>query len=338
MHCHMGFAENARELVDEVRAASGTSVDSASADQAPVVKMLVGNPPVVKMPVDQVPADQVPADGACDLLKHPEAATSPSASRVPAGVLCVTVEPSEFERVAGLADGTPQVRVGLGLHPWWVADGRCGCADVARFEALAQDACFIGEVGLDLSPRWEKSREVQLTVFERVVAACVSSCEGLLPDGLPDDVRSNGSRGFSDRPSGAAAPFSRKVISLHAVRAAGEVMDVLERHDAFARHACIFHWFSGTSDELQRAIRLGAYFSIGKRMLVARRGAAYARAIPEDRLLLETDYPGEPCSVATCAEWSDQMEDALSLLAEVRNEDRAQLALLLERNSLALLA
>ena len=56
----------------------------------------------------------------------------------------------------------------------------------------------------------------------------------------------------------------------------------------------IFHWFSGTSDELVRARNAGCYFSVNERMLASKRGREYTRQIPLDRLLLETDAPAEP--------------------------------------------
>lgn len=81
-------------------------------------------------------------------------------------------------------------------------------------------------------------------------------------------------------------------------RSAGAVLDVLESHGLLIPNpdspAIIFHWFSGTSDELTRARNAGCYFSVNERMLATKRGREYARQIPLDRLLLETDAPAEP--------------------------------------------
>ncbi|MDY4918176.1 MAG: TatD family hydrolase, partial [Collinsella sp.] len=92
-------------------------------------------------------------------------------------------------------------------------------------------------------------------------------------------------------------PLTGRVISIHAVRSAGTVLDVLESHGLLIPNsdspAIIFHWFSGTSDELVRARNVGCYFSVNERMLASKRGREYARQIPLDRLLLETDAPAE---------------------------------------------
>ena len=93
-------------------------------------------------------------------------------------------------------------------------------------------------------------------------------------------------------------PLTGRVISIHAVRSAGAVLDVLESHGLLIPNpdspAIIFHWFSGTSDELTRARNAGCYFSVNERMLATKRCREYARQIPLDRLLLETDAPAEP--------------------------------------------
>ena len=54
---------------------------------------------------------------------------------------------------------------------------------------------------------------------------------------------------------------------------------------------CIFHWFTGTAAERRRAIEAGAWFSINPRMLKTKSGRETIKAIPADRLLLETDAP-----------------------------------------------
>ena len=95
------------------------------------------------------------------------------------GALSGTCDPRDFDRVcAMLAPYAPRVRVGLGLHPWWVADGTCGEGEVALFERLAPAASLISEVGLDFQPRRADTRDAQIEAFERVcVAAARPSAE-----------------------------------------------------------------------------------------------------------------------------------------------------------------
>lgn len=205
------------------------------------------------------------------------------------GVRClsVTISPQGYERAKIILGECNNVRVGLGLHPWWVADGRCDETEVERFVALLAGTRFVGEVGLDFSQRHRAGFDVQLAAFNRVAVACAQG---------------------------------GKVLSLHAVRSAGQVLDVLERHDCFSNNACIFHWFSGTSEELQRAVRQGCYFSVSERMLASRRGRAYVQAIPTKRLVLETDLPEEGVGAVSASVLEASLQRAADALSAVRGE------------------
>lgn len=215
------------------------------------------------------------------------------------GALSGTCDPRDFERVRSkLAPYAPRVRVGLGLHPWWVADGTCGEGEVALFERLAPAAPLISEVGLDFQPRRADTRDAQIEAFERVCAAAA-------------------------RPLGE---FPRRIMSIHSSAAATCVLDVLERTGCLDACICIFHWFSGSQEELTRAIESGCLFSVNERMLKTKRGRAYARAIPKDRLLFETDFPGKPGTTALAVDVAPRLERTMSLLAAARGDDECSLA------------
>ncbi|WP_165173878.1 TatD family hydrolase [Adlercreutzia sp. ZJ242] len=248
-----------------------------------------------------------------DLHCHVDFAASPEALARDASALGVralscTVTPAGYVAARELLAESANVRVGLGMHPWWVADGRVDAAAVAQFERLARQARLIGEVGLDFAgERGLKERRArQRAALERALAACCGKAAGSA--------------------AGDDAGASSKVISLHAVRAASDVLDALERSGALDQHACVLHWFSGTSDELTRAVRAGCLFSVGPRMLAGKRGRAYARAIPAKQLLLETDSPARAGEAWSAAAWRAQLEEALRLLAEARGADERELA------------
>ena len=83
------------------------------------------------------------------------------------GAFSTTVTPEGYERARGLLEPFGNVRVGLGLHPWWIADGRLGPQDVALFERLAKDERFIGEVGLDFGRDRAETRDAQVAGVRR---------------------------------------------------------------------------------------------------------------------------------------------------------------------------
>ena len=238
-------------------------------------------------------------DTHCHLDFAGNAAELAAAYAVCGGALSGTCDPRDFERVRTMfAPFAPRVRVGLGLHPWWVADGTCGEGEVALFERLALGAPLISEVGLDFQPRREGTRDAQIEAFERVCLAA----------------------------SRSSAEFPRRVMSIHSSAAAMCTLDVLERTGCLDACTCIFHWFSGSQEELNRAIEAGCLFSVNERMLKTKRGRAYARAIPEERLLIETDFPSKPTPMAIPQDVSPRLGRTMSLLAEARGADERLLA------------
>ena len=257
------------------------------------------------------------------------------------GALSCTVEPTEYEQLrAALADA-PNVAVALGAHPWWIADGRVGETELARFCELARTTRFIGEIGLDFAgPRdTEESRALQTSAFACILATCNESAAPLAPTNPEGATATSGqnrtciattspeanppSEGTLTRSATDTAP---KLISTHAINAAAAALDALEQASTFALHRVIFHWFSGTSDDLHRAVKLGCLFSVGPRMLASRRGREYARQIPLGQLLLETDMPARKDDNLPAEVWRAELNNALSGIAQLKGIDRAELA------------
>ncbi|WP_303727417.1 TatD family hydrolase [Denitrobacterium detoxificans] len=217
------------------------------------------------------------------------------ASRDRVGMFANTVLPSEYVAVRDVAEFFPGIRLGLGLHPWWVAQGKADEREVCLFEELAPQCRYIGEIGLDFGKRFAAERDGQGAVFRRVLAAC-------------------------------ARPGVPHVMSFHSSLAASVVMDEVERA-GLSDAILIFHWFSGSSDELTRARNAGWYFSVGERMLATKRGRAYLQAIPEDRLLLETDLPSSPQSKMDYDGYYRSLAGVAQVVAAERGERVVQRAL-----------
>ena len=106
-----------------------------------------------------------------------------------------------------------------------------------------------------------------------------------------------------------------KLLSLHAVRSAETVLDVLERTGALTSCTCIFHWFSDTSAQLLRARRAGCFFSVNPMMASTGRGREYIKAIETERLLLEADAPPEQGMAYSYGELRMQLQAAADAIA-----------------------
>lgn len=227
-----------------------------------------------------------------DLMLGPDAAASESAASG-LGLFDCGVDPRDFSAANERARRLPGVIAGVGLHPWWLADGRCGPAEVDLLCEVAAQERYIGEVGLDFSARFAGSEPLQIQAFDRL-------CDTL-----------------------AQHPLTGRVISIHAVRSAGTVLDALESHGLLIPNpdspVIIFHWFSGTSDELVRARNAGCHFSVNERMLATKRGREYARQIPLDRLLLETDAPFDQQSNTSAQQLVASLKSTSRHIAELKN-------------------
>jgi TatD DNase family protein len=170
--------------------------------------------------------------------------------------LAVTTTPKAWSRNNKLASSTKYVRAALGLHPQLVAER---WKEIDLWERLLDETRYVGEVGLDAGPRYYSSMDRQTEVFRRVLRSC---------------ARAGG-----------------KILSIHSVRTAGKVLDLIEEEVPRGRAKFVFHWFTGSAAEARRAADLGCYFSINTQMLSNDRGRALVASMPIDRILTETDGP-----------------------------------------------
>jgi TatD DNase family protein len=73
------------------------------------------------------------------------------------------------------------------------------------------------------------------------------------------------------------------MVSIHSTAAAADVIALLRRHPV---RAPILHWFGGSPDQVSEATEFGAWFSVNAAMK-----DEVIAAVPQDRLLTETDFP-----------------------------------------------
>lgn len=168
----------------------------------------------------------------------------------------VTTTPRAWQIENEMARKHRYARVGIGLHPQLVHDRSY---ELPALERGIPESPFVGEVGLDGSPAHRGSMAQQKKVLERVFCVC--------------------------------GEVKERVISLHSLRAAAAVLDLIETSRVNEQNTLIFHWFTGSLAELQRALDLGAVISVNADMLSTERGRSIARAAGPGRTLTETDAP-----------------------------------------------
>lgn len=202
----------------------------------------------------------------CHLDLYPDhAAAVQDAETAGVFTLAVTTTPRAWPRNHELAQRTKHVRAALGLHPQLVAELE---NEIELWDQHLAETRYIGEVGLDAGPRFFKSLDAQKRVFQHVLQRC--------------------------------AQVGDKIITVHSIRSAKTVLDLVEAHLPPERGKIILHWFTGTKSETKRALELGCYFSVNSAMLQNERHMSMVQLIPVERLLTETDGPftrvGERCS------------------------------------------
>jgi TatD DNase family protein len=193
----------------------------------------------------------------CHLDLYPDhAAAVAQRERERVFTLTVTTTPQAFPRNKELADRTKYVRAALGLHPQLVADR---AQELLIWKEYLPSTRYVGEVGLDAGRRFYSSFEQQKSVFAEVLSACAIAGD--------------------------------KIISVHSVRCAKVVLDMIEAKLPVGSSRVVLHWFTGSAAEARRAAEMGCYFSINAEMLRNDRSAKLVHSLPRRRILTETDGP-----------------------------------------------
>ena len=201
------------------------------------------------------------------------------------------------------------IKLAVGLHPWWIsADERHLAAVLRAFDVALPETQYVGEVGLDFSKRRTATRDAQLRAFLHIANAC--------------------------------AKDGGKVLSIHCVKAYDDVLSILDSSGCFASCTCIFHWFSGSFQQLEQAADAGCFFSVGARMLETKKGSEYAKAVPLRKLLLETDAPAaidpeqeHPSVLYSYDQMRLQLVETLRRLARIRGIGESELAAIVQQNA-----
>ncbi|HEO1806222.1 TPA: TatD family hydrolase [Acinetobacter baumannii] len=168
--------------------------------------------------------------------------------------LLVTTSPKAWIATSKRMKIFNNIKVALGLHP---EIAHLKYDELSLFLDNIKNTRFIGEIGLDGSPKYKDTFELQVQIFDKVMDEC--------------NLHGN------------------KVISIHSRGAVKEVLNILLKYPKCGKP--ILHWYTGNLKDLQIAIKLGCRFSIGLQMLKTKKGIEIINNIPKELILLETDGP-----------------------------------------------
>lgn len=206
-------------------------------------------------------------------------------------VLSVTTTPSAWDGTSALGGGT--IITALGLHPQ-LAHERKG--ELPLFDRILPGCAYVGEVGLDGAPDFETHWKDQIDVFRHILNACNE--------------------------------IGGRVMSIHSRRATTPVLDLLELYSGSGTP--ILHWFTGTVRELDRAISLGCWFSVGPAMFRSKRGKDLVMRMPRERVLTESDGPFAQLKGRSIFPW--EVDVAVDALAKCWESDSGLVGQILRDN------
>ena len=166
--------------------------------------------------------------------------------------LCVTNSPEIYHSCRKLYSESKYVKFGLGYNPQ-----HCLNCDFSAKTFLHEFSStrYIGEVGLDYSKRFIRSKKKQLKAFEFI---CQRSAE------------------------------ENKILSIHSRLAEKDVLNILRKCGV---SKAILHWYSGDLEIMHYLLETGYYFSVNSSMCSTENGRKVILNIPQNRLLIESDGP-----------------------------------------------
>ena len=173
-------------------------------------------------------------------------------------VLIPGVEPKGFERILQLCTKYDSVYGAVGVHPEDVNSYNDETEELIKKYLKHDKIVALGEVGLDYY--WDKSQiEKQKEIFERQILI--------------------------------AKEFQKPVL-VHDREAHADSFEILKRTKA-ADVGVVMHCFSGSVEFAQECVKEGFYIALGGVVTFknAKKAKEVAKAVPLNRLLLETDAP-----------------------------------------------
>jgi TatD DNase family protein len=195
--------------------------------------------------------------------------------------------------------GYENIQVALGMHPEIVSEKRGERELLISSIAKAQ---FVGEIGMDGSPRCRDALALQEDIFRDVLQECEST--------------------------------GGRVMSIHSRNAAEQVLDLIDLHSRLS--IPVLHWFSGTLSQVRRAVALGCWFSVGPAMIAGGKGKRLVAEMPRDRLLPESDGPFVQRSSRPVLPW--EVLEVVDGLASLWSMERNSVALQINQNLSKLLS
>lgn len=186
-----------------------------------------------------------------DLIDDP-VGTSRRLEKELSNCVAVTMIPEHYQHACQHLEGFAHVIPALGSHPLRCIEAE---SQLGRFRTLAKTARFIGEIGVDGSSEGKPTLERQKRLFREVLRS-------IQPDSF---------------------------VTVHSRNAWQETLEIVSE---VGLGPLCFHYFTGGASAAERVIGAGHFISVNHKMTQSTgRHREFVRALPRDRVLVESDAP-----------------------------------------------
>lgn len=178
-----------------------------------------------------------------------------------AGVVAMGVKgccEADWSRVIRIMESYPGIYPSFGLHPWFIADRSDAWLQVLEELLVQYPQAGVGEIGID-----RKMEDCDAADQESVFLAQLELAQRL---GRP--------------------------VSVHCRNAWGRLIELLDGAGELPR-GMLIHCFGGSAEVAMELVRRGGYISFSGSITRPnnRKAGPAIRAVPTDRILIETDAP-----------------------------------------------
>ncbi|HEY5652841.1 MAG TPA: TatD family hydrolase [Pontiella sp.] len=164
----------------------------------------------------------------------------------------------DWSRVVEIMESDEGISPSFGLHPWFIANRSSGWLQTLEQFLQKYPQAGVGEIGID----------------HAVEGYDVEDQESVFLDQL------------------ALARKLNRPVSIHCRQAWGRLIELLDRFGALPR-GMLIHCFGGSAEIAKELVNRGAYISFSGSITRPnnRKAGPAICAVPDDRLLIETDAP-----------------------------------------------
>ncbi len=165
---------------------------------------------------------------------------------------------SDWPKVIEIINRYPDTYFSFGLHPWFIAERSRQCFRILEQLLTTYPQASVGEIGIDQAIKNRNDAEQESVFFAQLEIA----------------------RKF-DRP-----------VTIHCRRAWDRLIELLDQFGELPR-GMLIHCFGGSSEIAVELVQRGAYISFSGSITrpSAKQADSAICAVPDDRILIETDAP-----------------------------------------------